>query len=343
MADIEHMEKTLRKWTDGFFAQSDNTGMIREFGIDEDDARLFIEQFVRDIFANSGREVRQWTRASVLATLNAPGSRWLKLNDEQWLDAASVLYAYMAYLQNEHHMDNADTISNALDDFGDAHFALDDINDMSEMDEAFQDEFNPSVPIMKLASLYEADAPTDGDVTTFAHDHLSELIMLADHADGMDIVLLSALAAGQTHPTDEFLTRWFNQIVRPEIDFEGVARTHNINLTKPEERRRAEKMVLDSFVNDPSELPREIRIQFAARVDGDPIVDAASQMRFFARHDQVMRKFFGYHPEASAFDQMRDSQSGAVRGATKQPSSHHKPAKVIDFTTARKKIEENKS
>jgi hypothetical protein len=346
MADKKHMEETLQQWADGFFAQAENQGMLEQFGIDSDDARLIIEEFTRDMFASSGREVRRWTRKSVLAMLNQKGSSWLKLTDEQWLDAASVMYAYMAYLQNQHHMDNADTISSALDDFGDAQFSFSDMEDDDDFGGAktADDGFNPSIPIMKLAALYGEDEQAKGDITAFAHDHLSELVMLADGADGMDLILLSALAAGQTSPSDEFLNRWFDQVVRPEIDFDSIASEHKLNLTKPEQRRKAEKMVLDSFVNDPSELPSEIRMQFAARIDGDPIVDAASQMRFFARHDKVLRRYFGFNPDASATDEFDQARAGQRFGQANHvptvKTAPHKPAKVIDFASARKKLEE---
>lgn len=344
MADKKHMEDTLKQWADGFFAQAENQGMLEQFGIDRDDARLTIEEFTRDMFASSGREVRRWTRKSVLTMLNAPGSSWLKLTDEQWLDAASVMYAYMAYLQNQHHMDNADTISSALDDFGDAQFSFSDMEDDDDFGgKGGSDGFNPSIPIMKLAALYGEDEQVKGDITAFAHDHLSELVMLADGADGMDLILLSALAAGQASPSDGFLNRWFNQVVRPEIDFDGVAAEHHLNLTKPDDRRQAEKMVLDSFVNDPSELPSEIRMQFAARIDGDPIADAAAQMRFFTRHDKVLRRYFGFTPDTNPtneFDQARAGRFGEANHVPAVKTTSHKAAKVIDLASARKKLEE---
>ncbi|WDF82923.1 hypothetical protein PQ472_01385 [Lacticaseibacillus pabuli] len=324
-----------------------------DFGLDQKVVRKRITSFVRDMLQCEDRKMRQWTRRSVLDMLEREDSPWLNLSVQEWFCANDAIFDFCMYLQMKHCITDANLIGRALDTFTQDNFEVTDAELYKSLASAQTNKnFSPLKSATILADYLGEQPAVTQNLGAFLHRYMSDIILLSEGADGMDILLLTALADNVAEPSPQYIANWVNRNVMPDIDMDQLAQS-STRLYPHQDivgRRDLERYAQEAFINNPEPLATWPRMMIGARIDGDPLVDTTSLQRYYTRHATVISHFFDrdgdqltmkpFKTGRSTID-MRQVLASFDAGRPTITNQEH-AAKVIDFNSARKEMEKNK-
>lgn len=337
MAADGHFEENLRQWVRTFMGTAAPGMMQRQFGLAPSDVQQTVITFAQDMFKLEDRTPRRWTRKSVVSMLQRPDGHWQGIPVERWLALSDVIYGFALFLEEQRHITNAETIFNALEDYTDATYDLDDNVALAHLaHDDSQGGFSPATAVMRFADFTGKHDEAKADMVGFLRAHLSDMVITAEGADAMDLLLLSALAAGLPSPDQQFVHDWLDRYVMPDVDVAAVGKQYGLNLTDPRVRERLLDDIRTSIVQDADAVSPDFRMQIAARMDNAPLTNSeASQRTFVNRHADAVALMQLILEMGDDYDPQTNLKKPAVK-----PQKQRKPAKIIDFNAARQQLME---
>ena len=334
-ADRKYVLEHTQEWLDDFLTNPGIQAYAENFKISDKRIREIIREYSLAMCDEFGRRPRRWTGT---ATEQIAQEHYRQLSADAWRETFVMLGNYFGYLQEEGHINNADALLHALTEFGGLYMPastdayLDDIqgydgynferyDDGTGLNPNPRSGFDPDDVLDTLAEFYGLQRGSKLDNDKFMQEHFSEFVLLAEGADGMDLMLCNAIADGYGRADMKYITDWFKRIVMPDINLSKMLDGQQ----PPKNQREMDALInqlVTSFMVDTSPLPTDLRMQFAAQLDGDSLANPGGEQRFMSRHAAVLQEFF-------------DIKQKPAQPAPKQ----NKPAKIISFDEARRRLQ----
>lgn len=280
------------------------------------DVLTALTEYMYDEF---GRDQRRWTGATMRQALDELLPIWTDKYGVSVFALTDFIEDYFMYLEDSHHLNNAATLVGAADD---TTYGLEFADGQGD-DDGLQADLEQ--PVAMVAAARHLPVPIgEQETVAFMNKYAAEIVLLADDLTLKEAVSLSMPA--DATDLKQFAHDFYRDYVLPDLDIEGMLADAGMPpLTDDEDKSKLSEndilmtMVEQSLMNDSTPLSQDQRTQLASRIDGDPMLTPAAQRRFVERHQAVMEQYFG------------------VPAAKSVP--HNKHGKVIDFATAKRRLE----
>lgn len=333
-SDRKYVLEHTQEWLGEFLKLPGIPLRTNDFSVSAKQIREIVRKYSLAMCDDYGRRPRRWTG---VLTKKLARKYYAQAGTKEWRMIFLTLCAYFAYLEGNGHIGNAAALQNALIDFD----ATDKDNVAGDLAAGIRDSwkrasganyadlssgssFHPDDVLNTLADFYGLQEEKKRDNSKFMRAHFSEFVLMAEGATGMDLILCNAIADGYGQADMNYIAAWFGKIVLPDIDLAKMLGGQQ----PPQDKQKMAaltKQLAASFVADGTPLPTDLRMQFAAQIDGDSLANPGGEQRFMNRHAAILQQFFN------------------VRPRQERPPKHAKPAKVISLADARRRLQQEKN
>lgn len=281
----------------------------------------------KDMLQRFDREPRRWIQRDLKTVLESRFPEWTELYNESVPDLVDFIDDYVDFLEDQHHLNNADALNATMDQLSFDHFEDDLYPDDTYANEYDAQDIGGQMNqiIAMIAAARRIDVPVGEDETVqFMNEHAAEMVMLAEHLTLQEAVSIS-MPPDEDNP-QKFAHEFYTNFILPDIDIKRLLSDMGASLASKAETNQGVAsddvilmMVEQSLLGDDTPLNQNQRTMLASRMDGDPLTNPGAERRFIERHQAVMQQYFG-------------APATAV-------TPHNKPGKIIDFAAAKKKHE----
>lgn len=318
------LQQTERVYADFIAANGDGAELppeLKEHGLD------MVRELTGKIWLRFKRTPDRWTKTYVVQAIRPLMKLWVRNYDVQPYDTDWFITDYIDYLDanvkaNRHTAKILDAVSEEAAQLAEEYDEYFELADEEGTESLLNngDQLNRIVTLIATARQIPAPA-SEEETLKFVRKYFAEVIMLAENITFRAVAELSMPDTEASF--EQYLHTFFTEYVLPDINMTEMLK--GMGLGKFTEDFTEEELkktsivgaIEEDWMNDPTVLEMEQRLVLAARIEGDPVVDVASEARYAKRHAAVMRKYFGLRDDAIA------------------PPREN--AKVIDFAAEKKK------